>query len=94
MAKTPKVAAASTQAALDELKTAAPDDKGGAEMAGPAGAIVLGRGPEDGRRRGGLTFGPVDIEIDLGAITRAAMQAILDDPHITIRPKPVEAAEA
>ena len=94
MAKQTKATAAAVQAKIDEAK--AVGEAAVAEIiekAGEAGMIVLVRGPEDGRRRGGLTFGPVDVEVDLGQITRANFEAILADPFLKVRPKPADEAE-
>lgn len=96
MAKQSKDTAAAAAAAIDEVKAASVQDAGKSagrpiEMAGPKGAVVLVRGPEDGRRRGGLSFGPVDVEVDLGAIARVDMAAIMADPHLSVRPKPADA---
>lgn len=94
MAKLTKAAAAAVQAKIDEAKAkAAPAEAPAGEMAGEAGQFVLVRGPEDGRRRGGLAFGPVDIEVDLGAISKANFEAILADPYLKVRPKPADEAE-
>ncbi|MBB4199059.1 hypothetical protein CCR94_16315 [Rhodoblastus sphagnicola] len=72
MAKTPK----STQAENEE---AAP------EMAGAPGEKVKVRGPEDGRWRGGVQFGPTEREIDLSEITAEAFAEIEADSYLEVR---------
>jgi hypothetical protein len=54
-------------------------------MAGAAGEIVKVRGPEDGRWRGGLQFGPIELEIDLSTITAADFEEIEADSYLTVR---------
>ncbi len=93
MTKQSKAAAAKAAAAIE---AAAPAEPAAAtiEMAGEPGMIVLVRGPEDGRRRGGLTFGPVEIEVDLGAIAKDDFAAIMADPHLKVRAKPADETPA
>ena len=44
-----------------------------------------GRGPEDGRWRGGLNFGPIDVVVDLSTITVAQLAAIEGDPLLSVK---------
>ncbi len=50
--------------------------------AGAAGEIYSVRGPEDGRWRAGLKFGPTPVEIDLGAITAEQWAQIEADDYL------------
>lgn len=94
MAKQTKAATAAVQAKIDEAKAVGAAAVAEViEKAGEAGMIVLVRGPEDGRRRGGLAFGPVEVEVDLGQISKANFEAILADPYLKVRPKPADDAE-
>ena len=56
------------------------------EMAGAPGEIVKVRGPEDGRWRAGIQFGPIEREIDLGEITAEDWAEIEADAHLEKRP--------
>jgi hypothetical protein len=84
----------------DETETAAPAKpakaaKGKAEDAAPAqdapavggapGEIVKVRGPEDGRWRAGIQFGPIEREVDLSTLTPEDWAEIEADPYLTIR---------
>jgi hypothetical protein len=54
-------------------------------MAGAEGEIVKVRGPEDGRWRGGLQFGPIEREVDLSTLTPEDWAEIEADPYLSIR---------
>ncbi|MBG0809856.1 hypothetical protein IY145_10745 [Methylosinus sp. H3A] len=73
MAKAPKSGGA--QEPLDESQL----------PAGEAGEIIKVRGPEDGRWRGGIKFGPIEQDIDLSQITRGQLEEIGGDPYLTVR---------
>lgn len=95
MAKPTKAAAAATAKKVEELKLAAAANAAGAEAAaaekaGAEGEIVIVRAPEGGRRRAGLSFAAGETEVDLGSITRAQAEAILADPHLSVKPKPAD----
>jgi hypothetical protein len=53
-------------------------------MAGQPGEIVKVRGPEDGRWRGGLQFGPIEREVDLSTLTPEDFAAIEADPYLSV----------
>jgi hypothetical protein len=53
--------------------------------AGKKGETIKVRGPEDGRWRGGLNFGPVEIVVDLSTITPAQLAAIEGDPLLSVK---------
>ncbi|MBY6244217.1 hypothetical protein [Methylosinus sp. Sm6] len=53
--------------------------------AGPEGFVIKVRGPEDGRWRAGIKFGPIETEIDLSEITRAQLEEIAADSYLSIR---------
>lgn len=57
-------------------------------MAGAPGEIVKVRGPEDGRWRGGLQFGPIELEIDLSTIAAEDFAAIEADPYLSVKRSP------
>jgi hypothetical protein len=61
--------------------------------AGREGQIIRVRGPEDGRWRGGLWFGPTDIPVDLSTISVKQLKAIMGDPYLSVRPAPPPPAE-
>ena len=67
----------------DEPKPEAPKAPKG--KAGAKGEIIKVRGPEDGRWRGGLQFGPLECEVDLSTITPADLEAIETDPYLSVR---------
>lgn len=54
-------------------------------MAGAPGEIVKVRGPEDGRWRGGIQFGPIELEIDLSTVTAEDFAAIEADPYLSVK---------
>lgn len=53
--------------------------------AGVPGEIIRVRGPEDGRWRAGIKFGPVEVLIDLGTITPEQLAEIEADGYLSIR---------
>lgn len=63
------------------------------EMAGAPGELVKIRGPEDGRWRGGLQFGPIEQVIDLSTITADAFDEIEDDPYLRVTRVPAAAPD-
>jgi len=86
--------AKATKAAQAEIEEAP------AEKAGAPGETVKVRGPEDGRWRAGIQFGPTEVEIDLGEISAADFAEIEADSYLEIRrvepaqdPTPAPAAE-
>lgn len=82
MAKVPKTAQADTEEAAPV-------------MAGAAGEKVLVRGPEDGRWRAGIQFGPTEVEIDLSEISAEDFAEIEADSYLELRrvePAPAPAA--
>jgi hypothetical protein len=56
-----------------------------AATAGKKGETIIVRGPEDGRWRSGLRFGPIDTTIDLSTITPAQLAAIEGDPLLSVK---------
>lgn len=64
---------------------AAGADIEGALMAGAPGEKVKVRGPEDGRWRAGVQFGPTEVEIDLGEISAEDFAEIEADGHLEVR---------
>jgi hypothetical protein len=53
--------------------------------AGKKGETIVVRGPEDGRWRSGVHFGPTDITIDLSTLTPAQLAAIEGDPLLSVK---------
>ncbi len=53
--------------------------------AGKKGQTITVRGPEDGRWRAGLRFGPIDAVVDLSTITAAQLAAIEGDPKLSVK---------
>lgn len=62
-----------------------PVDEEQRPAAATAGFVIKVRGPEDGRWRAGIKFGPIEQEIDLSTITRAQAREIAEDPYLTVR---------
>ncbi|QGM46733.1 hypothetical protein [Methylocystis heyeri] len=60
--------------------------------AGKKGEIIKVRGPEDGRWRGGLWFGPSEVEVDLSTLSTEQLAEIEGDPYLSIR-KPAPPAD-
>lgn len=54
------------------------------QMAGAPGEIIKVRGPEDGRWRAGLQFGPIEHEIDLSTITPEQLAEIEADSYLRV----------
>ncbi|MGD0564539.1 MAG: HI1506-related protein [Roseiarcus sp.] len=54
-------------------------------MAGAKGQTITVRGPEDGRWRAGLRFGPIEVVVDLSTITPAQLAAIKADPKLSVK---------
>ncbi len=55
-----------------------------AKRAGKTGDVIRVRGPAEGRRRGGIAFGPQEIEIDLSTLDAAQLAAISEDPLLSV----------
>lgn len=53
--------------------------------AGDEGEIIKVRGPEDGRWRAGIKFGPIELEIDLSSISAEQLAEIEGDAYLAIR---------
>jgi len=94
--KTPTAPVSSDQDAQDALQKVV-----SALRAGEPGEKVKVRGPEDGRWRGGIQFGPTEVEIDLGEISAKAWAEIEADSYLDVRwpelapaPEPEKASES
>ncbi len=74
-------AAPKTPTATDSANAASPAPA----TAGAKGQTITVRGPEDGRWRAGLRFGPIDAVIDLSTITPAQLAAIGGDPKLSVK---------
>lgn len=68
-------------------------DAPASEMAGAPGELVKVRGPEDGRWRGGLQFGPIKQTLDLSTITAKDFDEIEADPYLRITRIPAAAPD-
>ena len=53
--------------------------------AGNEGEIVKVRGPEDGRWRAGIRFGPIEVEIDLSTVSAEQFAEIEGDAYLSVR---------
>ncbi len=54
--------------------------------------VYVVRGPEDGRFRGGLLFGPIPQEVNFDEIGAERATAIVMDPELSVIPKSIAVA--
>lgn len=54
------------------------------EIAGAKGELISVKGPEDGRWRAGIKFGPLPVEIDLSTITAEQLEEIEADSYLSV----------
>jgi hypothetical protein len=65
-------------------KSIAGAEEAKADMAGAPGEIIKVRGPEDGRWRAGIQFGPTERVIDLSEITADQLAEIEGDSYLRV----------
>jgi len=68
----------------DETQGAQPAKATKAAKAGKKGETIKVRGPEDGRWRAGIQFGPTERVIDLSEITAAQLAEIEADSYLRV----------
>jgi hypothetical protein len=78
-------AASEANAAEAFAAAAAPAASAAPAAAGAKGQTISVRGPEDGRWRAGIHFGPIAITVDLSTITAAQLAAIEADAKLSVK---------
>lgn len=66
--------------------TAAAKAKKAADQVSSGDMVVISTNHRQPRRRAGMRFTPEGVKVDASELTEAQREAIMNDPHLVVRP--------